>query len=122
VEVVVTIDRETLLLWSPRILGVCVSLFVGLFALDAFSQGKPFIQALPDFIVHLLPAALLLAVVAASWRLPWLGGVLFIACAVAYAAIAYKHLDWIAVISGPLTLVGVLFLVSWIYRRRLGAA
>ena len=28
------------LLWSPRILGVVVSLFIGLFALDAFSQGK----------------------------------------------------------------------------------
>jgi hypothetical protein len=52
------------------------------------------------------PATLLPAVVVASWR----GGVHFIACAVAYAAIAYGHLDWIAVISGPLTLVGVLFL------------
>jgi CHASE2 domain-containing sensor protein len=118
VEVAVTTGFEKLLLWSPRILGVGVSLFVGLFALDAFSQGKSFIQALPDFIVHLWPAMLLLAVVAVSWRLPWLGGVLFIACAVAYAAIAYRHLDWIAVISGPLTLVGVLFLASWLYRRR----
>jgi CHASE2 domain-containing sensor protein len=122
VEVAVTTDLETLLLWSPRILGVGVCLFLGLFALDAFSQGKPFIQALPDFIVHLWPAALLLVVVAASWRLPWLGGVLFIGCAVAYAAIAHKHVDWIAVISGPLTLVGVLFLASWFYRRRLGTA
>lgn len=113
-----TTGFEKLLLWSPRILGVGVSLFVGLFALDAFSQGKSFVQALPDFIVHLWPAMLLLAVVAVSWRLPWLGGVLFIACAVAYAAIAYRHLDWIAVISGPLTLVGVLFLASWLYRRR----
>lgn len=117
-----TTDLETLLLWSPRILGVGVCLFLGLFALDAFSQGKPFIRALPDFIVHLWPAALLLAVVAASWRLPWLGGVLFIGCAVAYAVIAHKHVDWIAVISGPLTLVGVLFLASWFYRRRLGTA
>jgi CHASE2 domain-containing sensor protein len=121
VEVAVTTDLETLLLWSPRILGVGVCLFLGLFALDAFSQSKPFIQALPDFIVHLWPAALVLAVVAVSWRLPWLGGVLFIACALAYASIAYKRLDWIAVISGPLALVGVLFLVSWVYRRRLGA-
>ena len=46
-----TTDLETLLLWSPRILGVGVSLFLGLFALDAFSQGKPLIQALPDFIL-----------------------------------------------------------------------
>jgi len=118
----VTTGFEKLLLWSPRILGVGVSLFVGLFALDAFSEGKSFIQALPDFIIHLLPAMLLLAVVAVSWRLPWLGGMLFIACAVAYAAVAYRRLDWIAVISGPLTLVGVLFLASWIHGRRLGAA
>jgi hypothetical protein len=122
VEVAVTTGLEKLLLWSPRILGVGVSLFVGLFALDAFSQGKSFVQALPDFIVHLWPAMLLLAVVAVSWRLPWLGGLLFIAFAAAYAAMASRHLDWIAVISGPLTLVGLLFLASWIHGRRLGPA
>ena len=32
-----------LLLWSPRILGVLVCLFLSLFALDAFGGGKTFI-------------------------------------------------------------------------------
>ncbi|MBI2616142.1 MAG: hypothetical protein HYW52_10825 [Gemmatimonadetes bacterium] len=31
---------RTLLLWSPRVLGILVSLFLGMFALDAFSEGK----------------------------------------------------------------------------------
>ena len=41
-----------LLLWSPRILGVLVCLFLSLFALDAFGGGKTFIQSLPDFGIH----------------------------------------------------------------------
>jgi hypothetical protein len=41
-----------LLLWSPRILGVLVSMFIGMFALDAFNEGKPLLLALPNFLIH----------------------------------------------------------------------
>jgi hypothetical protein len=44
-----------LLLWSPRIFGILVCLFLSLFALDAFGGGKTFIQALPDFAIHVSP-------------------------------------------------------------------
>ena len=57
-----------LLLWSPRILGVPLCLFLSVFALDAFGGGKPFIQALPDFAIHVAPMLVLLAVVGVSWR------------------------------------------------------
>lgn len=107
-----TIGR--LLLWSPRILGILVSLFIGLFALDAFSQGKPLLAAVPDFIIHLIPALALLAVVAASWRRAWIGGVGFIGLAVLYATtLSRGRIDWMLVISGPLAVVGTLFLWSW---------
>jgi hypothetical protein len=103
-----------LLLWSPRILGILVSLFIGMFALDAFSQGKPFFEALPDFVVHLIPAFVLLALMGASWRWEWIGGVAFIGLAVLYAmTMARGHLDWVLVISGPLMVVGALFVWSW---------
>jgi len=103
-----------LLLWGPRILGILVSLFMGIFALDAFSQGKPFFGALPDFVVHLIPAFVLLALVGASWRWEWIGGVAFIGLAVLYAmTMARGHLDWVLVISGPLMVVGALFVWSW---------
>jgi F0F1-type ATP synthase assembly protein I len=62
-----------LLLWSPRILGILVSMFIGMFALDAFSEGKPFLLALPDFIIHLIPGFVLLGLVVASFRQPWIG-------------------------------------------------
>jgi hypothetical protein len=108
-----------LLLWSPRILGVLVSLFIGMFALDAFSHGTSFVEALPDFLVHLIPAFMLLALVAASWRWEWIGGVAFIGLAVVYAVTMSKgRIDWMFVISGPLAIVGALYLWSWFHYRQ----
>ena len=102
-----------LLLWSPRILGILVSLFIGMFALDAFSEGKPSPAALPDFVIHLIPAFVLLGVVVASFRRQWIGAVAFIGLAVVYAVtMSNGHLDWILTISGPLLVVGALFCVE----------
>ena len=111
-----------LLLWSPRILGILVSLFIGMFALDAFTHGGSFFEALPGFLVHVIPAVMLLALVAASWRWAWVGGVAFIGLAAAYALMAKGHIDWMLAISGPLAVVGVLFLWSWRQRGELPAA
>jgi hypothetical protein len=106
-----TTDR--LALWTPRLMGVLAGLFLGLFALDAFSEGKPLAQALADFAVHLTPSLILLAIVVFSWRRPWIGALTFIALALLYAmTMSRGRLDWMLTISGPLLIVGVLFLWS----------
>jgi len=113
---------DRLLLWSPRALGIVVSLFIGVFALDAFNPAKPILEALPDFAIHLVPALVILALVVASWQREWIGGLGFIGFAVLYSlAVGARHVDWVLAISGPLLVVGVLFLVSWQHRRLLGA-
>jgi hypothetical protein len=116
-----TTTSDWLLLWSPRVLGILVSLFIGMFALDAFSQGKALLAALPDAIVHLIPALVLLAVVLASFQRQWIGAVAFIGLAVVYAVSVKGRLDWVLTISGPLLAVGLLFLWSWFHRGRLTA-
>jgi hypothetical protein len=108
----------SLLRWSPRILGVFVSLFLGAFALDAFSGGKPFAEALTDFLIHLIPSLVVLALVAGSWYRPWLGGLGFVGLGIAYVTVAGNRVDWIIAISGPLLVVGILFLWSWWHERR----
>lgn len=107
-----------LLRWSPRILGILVSLFIAAFALDAFSEGKPLLPAILDFAIHLVPALVLLTLVLVSFRWEWIGGVAFVGLAVAYAlTMARGRPDWMLAISGPLAVVGVLFLWSWFRRR-----
>jgi len=101
-----------LLLWSPRILGILVCVFVSLFALDAF-DGKRVAQALPDFAIHVAPVLVLLAIIAVSWRHEWVGGIVFTGLAIAYGFFARDHLYWVVTIATPLLIVGVLFLWSW---------
>lgn len=103
-----------LLLWSPRILAILVCLFLGLFALDAFGNGKTFSEALPDFATHIAPMLGLLAIAGVSWRWEWVGGLVFTGLAAAYAYVAREHASWVLSVSGPLLLVGVLFLWSWL--------
>lgn len=103
------------LVWSPRVLGIAVSLFLGVFALDAFAPGQSFLQGVLAFAIHLIPSFLLLATVALAWRWEWVGGVVFSTLGLWYArwSIPRNHLDWALLISGPLLLVGALFFVSW---------
>jgi hypothetical protein len=107
-------------LWAPRLLAFAVSLFLSVFALDAFGGGTPFLQAFPDFLIHLVPAAIVIAVVALAWQREWIGALTFTAAAVAYAVAAREHPSWIAAISGPFLVTAALYGWGWMHRR--GAA
>lgn len=95
------------LVWAPRILGIAVALFIGVFALDALGEG------LRAILLHLVPTFVLLLTVLLAWQRPWVGALVFSALAVVYAATVPERPDWILVISGPLLAVGLLFLWSW---------
>jgi hypothetical protein len=88
-----------------------MSLFLAVFALDAF-DGRPFFSALPGFLIHLLPAFLVLAAVAVGWRFPIAGALAFGGLAVIYAISVKWRPDWIALIGGPLLIIAALFVVS----------
>ena len=100
-------DVGKLLLWSPRILGILVALFMGMFALDAVGEG--FFAVL----LHISPALFLLLIVAVSWRWQWVGGAVFTGLAGLYTVTTLDRPDWILTIAGPLLVVGILYLWSW---------
>jgi len=109
-----------LLLWSPRILGILICLFLSIFALDAFGEGKTLLQGLRDFAIHVSPMAALLIVVFVSWRWEWVGGTAFVALGLAHvwwAGLVRHRPEWIPPIAGPLLVVGGLFWLSWRRRR-----
>jgi hypothetical protein len=110
---VYTMTRDQVLLWAPRILGIALALFLCIFALDAFEPHKPFTAVLTDLAVHLVPAALVLAIVVLAWKWPFAGGVGFVLLALGYALSVGFRIDWVMVISGPMLMTGLLFLWSW---------
>jgi hypothetical protein len=101
-----------IVLWTARVAGVAVSAFLVVSAFDALNGGWS-IGALADLLIHLAPAALVLAVVMRAWRTPIVGAAAFPILALGYAVMAGGRIDWIVAIAGPLAIVGVLFLVSW---------
>lgn len=109
------------LLWTPRMLGIGLCLFLSLFALDVFEPGVPLSQALLAFAIHVAPVAGMLVMVLLSWRWEWIGGVAFTGLAVLYAILAREHIVWVLQISGPLLLVGLLFLWDWRHHAELRA-
>jgi hypothetical protein len=95
------------LVWTSRVLGLLVCLFLAAFALDSVDEG------IGAFVLHLRPAALLLLVVLVSWRWPWIGAGVFFAAAALYAVTMQERPTWVLWISGPLLATGILYFASW---------
>lgn len=93
------------------------AIFISLFALDVFEEGKAFWETSSDLLVHLIPSFLLVAFLAISWRREWIAGSIFILSGAAYMIMNLDHKQWILAISGPLFLIGTLFLLDWNRRK-----
>lgn len=117
-----TITRR-LLYWFPRILCLLFAVFISLFALDVFDGRHGLWQTLVAFAMHLIPTALLLLFLALAWRWEWLGTVLFGGLGAFYLVAFWGRFHWsaYALISGPLFLLGTLFLFGWIWRTEVRA-
>ncbi len=110
------------LFWTPRILCILFAAFISIFALDVFGEGNGFWKTLLALLIHLIPTALVLVVLLLSWRWEWIGGILYNALGILYIVTMWKRpFPWpvYAAISGPLFLVGILFLLNWKYRKQL---
>ncbi|MGQ9917117.1 MAG: DUF7670 domain-containing protein [Bryobacteraceae bacterium] len=104
-----TQTRMEWIVWAPRVLAILFACFLSVFALDAFSEGRPWSETLPALIVHLVPTWLVLLVLVFAWRRPWIGAAGFTVLALAYSFWARGHAAWILVIAGPLLVLAGLF-------------
>lgn len=108
-----------LLYWSPRVLCIIFSAFLMLFSLDVFQEGKGFWDTALAFLMHNLPMFVMVIILIVTWRWEWVGGILFSLLGVLYIATAWGRFPFgtYALISGPLFLTGILFLLNWKYRK-----
>ena len=109
---------KRLLFWSPRILCMLFAAFVSVFALDVFGQGYGFWETIVALAMHLIPTAIILALLVVAWRWEWVGALLFPMLGVLYIVSSQGRLHWSVylVMAGPLFLVGGLFLCDWLLR------
>jgi len=112
---------KRVLFWTPRILCILFAVFLSLFAFDVFGEALSFGETILALLMHLVPVYIVVIVLVIAWRWEWVGAILFNALAVFYVVWAWGRFHWSAYlgISGPLVLVGVLFLFNWIYRAQL---
>jgi hypothetical protein len=92
--------------WVARFLSFLLVAFFAMFAADGWGY-EPLI-----FLAHLIPAFIMLALALASWRWPRMVGITYIVLAIVYAVAVWTRYDWVAVISGPLILTGVLHILG----------
>jgi hypothetical protein len=100
------------LFWIPRVLALLLVGFVSLFALDVFGEGNNAWRTVVALAMHLIPAGIVLATLVVAWKWERVGGLLFLLAGLGYAYMARAHFNWILVMSGPLWVIGTLFLVG----------
>ena len=105
--------------WTPRVFGILIAIFISLFALDVFTEGYSFWETLIALTMHLVPTAIIVIVLAIAWRWEKIGGFLFIILGVLYIALFWgpDQIPGYLLISGPLFLVGILFLLDGFLQR-----
>ena len=107
---------KQVIIWAPRALCILFVIFLSMFALDVFGEGYGFGETILALLIHLVPTFLIIIALVLAWRWEWVGAILFIAVAL-FFLLSSGGESW--VISGPLFLIGVLFLLNWIFRAQL---
>jgi hypothetical protein len=120
-EVTMKHTMQRILFWAPRVLGILFALFVSIFALDVFGAGYGFWETILALVMHLLPVFALLIGLAIAWRWEWVGALIFLGFALWYLVQAWGQfpLSVYLVMAGVPFVVGVLWLIDWLYKPKL---
>jgi hypothetical protein len=109
-----------ILYWTPRILTIVFILFLGLFALDAFEGEQSLIKKLGGFLIHLIPNFVMILILIVAWKQEWVGTIAYIIVGIAYIIMFWGRFPVVTylTISGPLFLIGILFWLNWMNRKK----
>jgi hypothetical protein len=107
------------LTWVPRVLAILYILLISMFALDAFTGEPDFGEQLKAFLLHLIPSLLTVLCLVVAWQYRIVGGSLFLILGLAFTIYfgTYHSATTFLLISLPLLVTGMLFIVSKISDR-----
>ena len=100
--------------WTPRVLTILFAIFISIFALDVFGGGDGFWGTIVALFMHLIPTYILIILLLIAWKWEKVGGMLFIILGLIFTLFfnTYRHTLTFLLISGPVFLIGLLFLIS----------
>ena len=115
--------------WLPRIICILAILFISLFAADAFAPELTVGQQLADFLKHLIPSFVLIALLIVAWKWEYIGGIIFIVLGLGLSPFVFMlnynrnhsvgmSLGVILAITFPFVVVGVLFIISHFMKKK----
>ncbi len=113
---------QTIVNWVPRVIAILFILFLFVFSLDVFSSNGNAMQKAAGFLITNIPTAIFILLLLFTWKFEIFGGILFILAAVEFTMYfhTYKGMDRFLLISAPLFLSGIIFLINGIKNRRHG--
>lgn len=121
---------DKFIFWTPRILAILFLLFLAMFSLDVLQPGLSFWEIAVGLFMHNIPALILLAVLAVSWKYEIVGGIAFVLAGLLYigqmvknsfaAGFEFYMLSYSLIIAGPALFIGILFFVGWNRKRKSG--
>jgi len=116
--------------WTPRILAIVFILFIAMFSLDIFDGNYGFWGTILGLFMHNIPTMILIILVVISWRHELAGAIIFILTGMLYITMLLRtvlmnqphqwfKLFWSLIISCPAFLIGILFYLGWIKKKRI---
>ncbi len=112
----------SMLVWTPRVLGILFVLFISLFSLDVLEMEGGFWELMAGFVIHNLPAIVLIIALILAWRREWIGAVGYFAVGLWFLVLTgSRDRLFVGVFVVIPTLIATFFLLGWIYRRQIEA-
>lgn len=95
-------------------MGIATIAFLLSFSLDVFGGDSPVFQQLLGFLIHSLPALVLVLALVLAWHFERLGGAIFLVLSM-LPFVFLSNVVWVnAMLAAPLVVTGTLFLTAGI--------
>lgn len=104
--------------WTPRLICILFASFMFLFAFDVFNEDEGFIETIINLLLQLLPVFILILLLLISWRIVWIGAIVFNALGIGYILFNWGEFPFVSYlgVAGPMFIVGIFFLLNFIYK------
>jgi hypothetical protein len=99
--------------WVPRVSAIIYILFIAFLSLDVFNLYGSFSEKIGGIIVENIPTAFIIFALSIAWEKAKKGGIIFIFASILFTLFfgTYHRWDTFALISVPLLIIGILFLL-----------